>query len=422
MKFRDWKYWISTLPWSMRWFAILILIRPVSDVFYTLKEISPLLSPLYIVGVLTPVLILMSFLSKKFPKKGKSNVDFYFTIWGAIVFINLIIILIFEFSLTVFGDCLKYFTPVLLFFYLRHFIRSKRDLTGLLQTFLYAAIFPFTMLLYEYLFNPIAGEMVSEGRGGGLRYRGGYADVMNYAVYIIGAFLISGYFFLSKKHAKQIRRSDVYKIILVGIICVLGLGSIIHTSSWAVFTALFGLFMLFYLRSAKSLLMGLFVIITLSFLSQIVYESQIRPLIAKEIRVYEGESKIEASFNGRMGRWKRYFAIWQKMPYISHVVGVSTSRFKEVTTMVGGGMHNDYIRILFLSGIIGLMVYLIFIFSIFKRGNRLEPPEKFLVTGAVFSILMYSVSALPTLYTSLMYLFLSIFAYACLPMRILRKG
>ena len=83
MTFKDWKYWISALPWHLKWFAVLVLIRPIIDNFYYLKNISPLLSPLYLVGILTPILCISSIISYR--KKDVSVFDILFGIWTVLI-------------------------------------------------------------------------------------------------------------------------------------------------------------------------------------------------------------------------------------------------------------------------------------------------------------------------------------------------
>ncbi|HRZ78170.1 MAG TPA: hypothetical protein P5248_12420, partial [Bacteroidales bacterium] len=62
MKHREWKHWVRSKPWALRWFIYLVLLRPVIDNLYYLKHVSPFLSPLYIVGVLSPLLALSALL------------------------------------------------------------------------------------------------------------------------------------------------------------------------------------------------------------------------------------------------------------------------------------------------------------------------------------------------------------------------
>ena len=130
-----------------------------------------------------------------------------------------------------------------------------------------------------------------------------------------------------------------------------------------------------------------------------------------------GEKDVEFAFNGRVQRWERYFDIWNKMPGFARFFGTSFSGFKEVPTMIGGGMHNDYIRITFPSGIFGVALYVLFIFSVFLQQNRFRPPERYLILSACATTLLYSMSTLPSLYLALMNYTFPIFAFAMLSKR-----
>ena len=142
MSFAEWKAWYKSLHWTRQWFVILNLIRPITDNFYELKKISIILSPLYIIGIMTPILILSSFNNRHFSRATPSPIDIPFGIWGIFVILNCIFLYSVNTSVTILGDIIKYIMPVFLFFYCRRFVRDKRDLLGMCQTFIYAACFP----------------------------------------------------------------------------------------------------------------------------------------------------------------------------------------------------------------------------------------------------------------------------------------
>src|SRR5262245_10118257 len=106
MSFKEWRRWLKELPWSCKWFVLFILIRPVADNFYSLKEISPLYSPLYILGVLTPVFILLSFLSNRMPRKHPSPADTPVALLCLIILLNGGILLAGSFSIESTGEVL----------------------------------------------------------------------------------------------------------------------------------------------------------------------------------------------------------------------------------------------------------------------------------------------------------------------------
>jgi O-antigen ligase len=139
------------------------------------------------------------------------------------------------------------------------------------------------------------------------------------------------------------------------------------------------------------------------------------PLIHKEIAIAEGNASTDGALNGRMTRWEKYFEAWEQMPTINHFIGVPSSNHPWVDIMIGGGMHSDYVRLLFLTGIIGLSFYILFLLSIAINYFRFELPEKFLTLGMVVSILLWSVSTIPTMYAPVLYMVFSIFAYSVLP-------
>ena len=70
-----------------------------------------------------------------------------------------------------------------------------------------------------------------------------------------------------------------------------------------------------------------------------------------------------------MSRWERYFEIWEQMPMTNHFIGITTANFPETDNMIGAGMHSDYVRLLFLTGFIGVGSYVFFILAIARQVN-----------------------------------------------------
>lgn len=432
MNFKEWRAWYKSLPIAKKWFIILMLIRPISDNFYDLKEVSVLTSPLYIIGVLTPILILLSLTSKDLRPKYPSPIDFPFQIWAVLTFFNCFYMYTVDLSLTTLGDAIKYTIPFLLFIYARRFIEDKTDLLGVLQTFLYSSIFPSGLILYESIFNPIAIEYL-QARGFGSRIRGGYGDIMNYAIYTIGSLIIIFYYYVSQQNKPIYRLKNGVQVIskkwfntarLSPVWIFIGIGwglyvlnAIKHVATWGNFLMVIIMLMLFNLRNIKGILIVLgFSLILVPLFAQEIYTKMLEPLVAKEVNVIDGDGQIETLGNGRMTRWEKYFDIWEQMPMANHVFGVSFSGFPEAETMMSLGMHSDYVRNLFISGIIGVVFYVIFMFALLFRGTTMRNfGDKFLVMTCVATVLLYSLSTMPTLYAPFLYLLYCVYAYAILP-------
>ena len=84
-------------------------------------------------------------------------------------------------------------------------------------------------------------------------------------------------------------------------------------------------------------------------------------------------------------------------------------------TMLTSGIHNDYMRIICVTGIIGFILYALYYAALIQRSFGLRMEDQFLVQGSIMMVLMYSVTTTPTMYPPLLYLVFSIYAFGSLP-------
>ena len=410
MNFKNWRRWVRSKPWSLKWFIILVLLRPLIDNFYFLKEISPLLSPLYWAGVLTPILCLQPVVRFRYKKNLLHRL---FNIWAGLIIINVVCLIFQKIALILLIEwILRLSLPVFLFLFLRVFIRNMTDFKGLLTTFLYSAGLAALMLLYELLVNPIQIEY-SRGIE---RISGGYADVMNYAIYLSFGFLILAYFYISYKITRQGFKVRLPLLVAAGIFCMAGYIGISHTASYAVFAALIILFIAFIARKYVILSVVLIGIlwIGISIFGGKFYRERINPLVEKEVEVIQGEREEGQLFHGRMARWQYAWGNFKDSPVTAWLFGYPTS-LEDPLFNISIGIHNDYLRIFYLTGISGLFVYVLFLFNLWRRKKFLYLAEKFLLYGSLAVLLLYSVSTTPTFYANFLYILFSIFAYFSLP-------
>lgn len=416
MTFKDWKYWMTQMPWHLKWFAVLVLIRPIVDNFYYLKNISPVLSPLYFVGIATPIFSILAII--KYRKKDKSIFDFLFAIWGVLMIITQLFMFLYDpLSKTFLEYLLKLTMPIYLFFFLRLFIRTRKDLDGILQTFIYSSFFVIAIFLFEIFVSPVK---VLQTRGLE-RIQGSYGDIMNYAIYMSLGFLIMCYFYLRNKSIGNAIKNNRNLIITI-VLSLACLFKISHTASYGVFLVTLALFILFNLKTNKSagfLLIG--VVITLGyFFGANTIEEKIAPLVQTDIAVYEGKKSNERLLHGRVGRWKMMMAEYSEFPVPAQLFGMPLI-LKETYSYVGTGSHNDFIRIIFYTGFFGLLVYLIILINIFLRLKFLNSADYFLTLGTFMILFMYSISTCPTLYAPMLYIIYAVICYIALPKHILKE-
>ncbi|MEO5571594.1 MAG: hypothetical protein ABIT08_01840 [Bacteroidia bacterium] len=416
MKFKEWKEWYKSLPDSLRWFVWLVLLRPIIDNFYYLKEVSPFLSPLNIVGVLTPIVIF--FTLKKMKRPPQSNIDGNFRIYGGFVIAGIIVMSISGIALLPFWTvAIKITAIVYMFFFLRYFVRSKKDVDGLLQSFLYSSIVVICVFMFEMFVHPL--NLVHSR--GVERYQGSYADVFNYATYVTLCTLINYYFLLSTN--TSLSRNARIRNVIINI--VLGTAMLIkmsHVSTDVVFIALN---ILYFLIAFKKNAVG--ALIFASILALIVYsygkdtiDEKLMPLIQTDVDVASGEGDEAYYLHGRVGRWERITEIFGNSSLLSQLFGMPFNGGLPFS-FITGGIHNDYIRNLICVGYVGLTFYLILLFNLFRRIIKDRLNMLYLGLGALGSLLLFSVSTVPTIYPAFMYVILTVFAYFSIPENVLRR-
>ncbi|MBN1597146.1 MAG: O-antigen ligase family protein [Bacteroidales bacterium] len=402
MGFKAWYIWFRQTPWVFKWFIIFIIFRPIIDNYYHLKYISPFLSPLNIVGVLTPVLCINAIIRFR---QEKNITDLLFIGWSILVLISCTSILLFGYRnlLENLRFVLKLSLPIFLFPFLRILIYNKTQLEGVLTAFLYSCIIAASLMLYEILQDPI-GTQVSRGI---TRYQAGYGDVMNYAIYITLGILGTSYFHLNKK--KHII-TNVKFLVIIGF-CILSLVNIGHVTSYLVFITIITFYLLYLIKARIEyfILLLVFAAVFYSVYFDRLYEENIDPLIEYELQVIEGDRESRFLMHGRFGRWKSMWNVYANQPIAGKILGVFSS--SQSYSLVGGGVHNDFLRILFLTGVMGFLFYIGFLMNLLNRIRILKLHDKFLLITTLVVLILFSITTLPTLYAPFMYPVLSIFAY-----------
>lgn len=414
MTYKEWLSWFRNLNWSVKWFVIIVLIRPIVDNFYYLKEISPLISPNYIVGILTPILALYGIFTIKMP--NYSRLDTYMRIFTLISALGCLAILISDsLSFNSIEQTIKITFTSYMYFFLRRMIVTKNDLHGVLQAFVYSSLVVVVSFGYELIFQPI-NVQISRGLE---RYQGNYSDVLNYALYMCGSLLIICYAYLSRDTDKD-RTKNIIILVCATIFTFLILFNIHHTASYVVILTIIILFMVYNFK--KNAIIGLVFISILGgvgyFLGSETVDEKLMPLIETDIEVYEGERGNEMLLHGRVGRWTRFLEYFFEKNMVVQFLGLPLT-FENPYMYIGKGVHNDFVRTLLSVGYIGFTLYLVILFNIFTRAIRHKATMQFLALGVLAALFLYSISTTPLLYPPLMYILLPITCMLTLPKHVM---
>ena len=388
-----------------------MVFRPVIDNLYFLKQVSPILSPPYIVGVLTPLACILAFANYRFPKFNLADKAFLY--WSFTVLFSTLMLLFYDpFSLLSIEFVLKLTMPVYIYFFLRLFITDLRDLHGVLQSFLYAGIFVGILLIYEVFINPIR---IEESRGME-RIQGNFGDVVSYGMFITFAVIVASYFYFARQHVVA-QRGRLMVLVPVVVVALLGLVNIHHTASYTVFILLLALFLLFNFRSKNtSLAMSIIFVsgLFIAFWGPQFIDEQISPLVETDLQVYSGVQDSDRLLHGRVGRWRMMLNMFSAESVPVQFFGYPL-KFDYVYQFIGIGSHNDFIRMLFCTGIVGLFLYVFMLVRFWMRRIFLGIAQRYLLVSTFVALLFYSISVTPTFYAPFMYFVLAVFAYASLP-------
>lgn len=401
-------------------FVFLILLRPLIDIFWRVKENIPYISPLYLAGVLPFLLISFYIVNeiKVFSDKFNRFSFYLFILFGFILLLNVLSIFLYSLQQTsdeiisVAGLSIKMLSfPIFIFFLLTFLDDYKFEL--ILRTFLIASIFPLLMILYEIFIHPI-NPYIPGGRGYE-RYRGLYSDGINYTIYWFIALITSAYFFL-----KYNSRITLLILSITSLIIFAGLYFLNQAVAYILFISLFVL-LLYFLYSSKFIISlvkrnyiisAFFIVLLLGILIFVYIPGfeKISSLFWLDTQVIQGNASIEHGANGRIGIWLEGIRQLKEFHFYSWLFGAGLS-FPKNFNYFSSGAHSDYIRILFTTGIIGLCAYLLFMASLFKGFKSFQLHDKYLLLSLIVMTVLLSVSHTPTFYLPFVYFLAAIISY-----------
>lgn len=148
------------------------------------------------------------------------------------------------------------------------------------------------------------------------------------------------------------------------------------------------------------------------------YEEVINPRVEKEVEVIQGKREQSQAFHGRMWRWEWLWGEYERSSVFAKMVGYSWD-MGYARHMIGINVHNDFLRMLFFSGIIGFITYLVFLSRIIRRIKYLNKADSFVSIALIISLILYSMTTIPTIYVGFMNVYVTLFAYLALPKRVL---
>lgn len=345
----------------------------------------------------------------------KSGLDRLFSYWLLIVIVNSFLVLITDITNVVnIASFFKISLPFFLFYYLRRFIRSEKDIEGLLTTFIFSGIFVYSVFLYEIFVHPIE---VQETRITLERIQGFYADVANYGMYTAMIYISVCYFYLKKETTfNQIRN-----LLIITVLAITILVRINHVSSYVVIGMLMIVFFYFNfrLKPVYGVLFGLVFVLAMAFTLKDILKESFDPLTQREMEVYNGTREEDQGFHGRIGRWKGMAEEWKKFNIVVKTFGVPWAFDNDNNWIYSAGSHNDYLRMQWTTGYAGLGLYILILINVIIKVFKQRKVDRYLGIATMTMLLLYSISLTPTFYPFFMYFVMIVWAYLAIPKKII---
>jgi len=412
MIFKEWFKWIKNVPWSFKWFLLLILIRPVADTFYYIKDTSIILSPPNIIAALTIPLVFLSTTTGKRSgvRSGMSYIDLIVIVWGGLVFMNGVTLFLDLEFLSALETFLRSTIPFAIYLFARVFVRSMQHLYIILLTALFAALIPAVMFLLELIVGPFGTQIT---RGSIVRYHGLYADIFHYSIYSLFAFLICGYLYMGPGKSKSGQLLSGRRYIFIVLFILVMLLQIAHITTTIIFLTLFLLFI--YTNKEINFFKISFITISIGAIIFVLFSDNIQgvvdPMIEREIGILQGEREISQFGHGRVGRIINYQETWNEQPLAAKILGMGFSNIPNKSGWFGGAIHNEYMRSLYTAGVFGFIGYILLLIIGFIKARKFPSPERYLFYGLLIMVVLYSFTMLPMLYYNLLYIFMPALAF-----------
>jgi O-antigen ligase len=369
---------------------LLVLLRPVLDTTWHWKETGFGVSLLQIVGVLLPLFLLWALWRRR---KDMDSLLLWrhaeVIVWLLLSLFSGLAVLSASADAETAGMLVKFILPAVFIVFGMLYLRERPVLDRLAVVMALSVVVPLLFVLYEVVFGP----MSLSTRSGVLRFSGPYAQVSVYGIHFSMGLLGVAYLYLRN------RTNSLYLALLVVLsILALAIPWVVHMTTWAVIGGLFVVLIVTMLWRKEWLRVAVFVAIpvVVLFLSFSMRPSEdYARIVAPDIGVIRGDAPVEYFGNSRGLIWKNYLQQYAGAPVYAQLFGMPYSGQEDMSG-TGFGAHNDFLRILMATGVVGLLLYFIWLVRTIRAVLKLRGELLFFGVGALIIWLGFSVGLTPT--------------------------
>lgn len=391
----------KNIGFSFKLILLIIALKPIINVLEDTSFINLPISILQVIGLLLFTILIIGL--KKRDESEYEMVFFTYNIFTILYVINVLFVLFNNFDFSIIAMSAKVLLAPLMFIYFLKNLKTHSDMNLILNSFLISSI----PLLGTSIFSIIMGESISTR--GFERISTAYGDIATIGISLNIILVLLLYRFLSSK----IRLVTLLGYISISILVLI---NIVHATSTIIFFSIIILFL--YYQYKEKFFIGFIVSAILIVGSYFTIQNWsyrfIDNFFGKELEIITSEESQfrfddDVMFHGRMGRFKIHFDYYLEQNTFNLFFGGLSIKYPY---MMGHGTHNDFLRILFTTGILGFIIYVSFlILMIIKSIMSSNIYNKFLLQSGLLILLLYSITLTPSTYVDLNLFLIPTFIY-----------
>lgn len=358
-----------------------VITRPLIDCFWEAKDIILGVKPTEINGVVIPLLLLFKIIISKEHKLFRSTFAVALGIYSIYQFFPVLLMSSEEGVLTGLNYLFRSLHTFAGFVAFQEFFQNREDFKKLLLAYILAGLTPLGMSFYQ---NVLGGVIRTEETIGGLvRNIGFYHDAYTlrfYTLQTLGSLILYGAYFAKPG-----------QVWLQGVIWALGLFcifTIYRIFSKAGYLILAQWAVVWFVFKKQIVILGLILlasILAASF-ARFTWMEDIQEVYSKELGALKGQERVERTLAGRVGGWLATWDNWKNKPFLQQLFGSGTTAL---------GAHNDFLRVLLGTGIIGLFLYLwVLAWALAKAATNVLKAATPLNIMALMLLLMWLIDAM----------------------------
>ncbi|CAB5151531.1 hypothetical protein D3OALGA1CA_4642 [Olavius algarvensis associated proteobacterium Delta 3] len=228
------------------------------------------------------------------------------------------------------------------FFMLQSYFSDKDSFRRLLLCMLIAGLFPVAVGIFQASTGIVWQQRETVGLS---RNVGFYHDAFNIRAY--GYQTLTAILLIGAYYCRQRRVLKMTVLFAYGLCCCFVIfksyskAAVVIFIIWAILWSLFN-------RKMLWMVMGLILLVAVNFGTGNRIVSEVETLFSKEIGAYEGTVDDRYVLAGRTILWTQYWEEWRKMNMFAKIFGSG----------LNPPVHNEYLRLLYCNGIVGVVVYI----------------------------------------------------------------